>query len=216
MKVIIIGCGRVGSTLARALDAEGHDVVVLEEDSAAFQRLGPKFRGRTVVGVVFDRDVLLNAGIENADAVAAVTASDNANAVVARIAQQIYHVPKVVARLSDPRRAELFRRLGLPTISPTTWGVERIAQILCYPHFDPVLSFGSGEVNVIDVEATPALVGRTVNNITAPGETCVVAITRGGAAFIPTLGTVFQKGDLIHLAVLSSAKERLSGLLGLK
>jgi trk system potassium uptake protein TrkA len=215
MKIIIIGCGRMGAGLARTLSLRGHAVTVVDNDPTAFERLGPAFKGQTVVGVGFDRDVLLKAGIERADGLAAVSASDEANVVAARIARQVFRVPRVVARLYDTRKAEIYQRLGLQTIAPITWGIHQIADLLCYSPLDTILSLGSGEVDVVKTEIPPLLVGRTVNELTVPGEVQVVAISRGGTTFLPTLGTVFQDGDLVHLVVLAASADRLRVLLGL-
>ena len=215
MKVIIMGCGRVGELLSRLMADEGHDVVVVDYDESALERLGPNFKGRKVVGIGFDRDVLLDAGIEQADAFAATSSSDSANIVAARIARNIFHVPKVVARLFDPRRAEIYRRLGLVTISSTAWGAERIHELLTHADLDPVMTFGNGEVSMVSIDAPPHLAGRMVGHIIVPGEIRVVAITREGQAFIPTRGTEFRGGDVIHLVVLSSAMERLETMLGM-
>ena len=214
MKIIIIGCGRVGSGLAQALCLRRHTVTVVDRDPAAFERLGPTFKGKTVIGIGFDRDVLIKAGIERADGLAAVTASDEANVVAARLASQFFRVPRVVARLYDPRKAEIYKRLGLQTISTTTWGINRIADLLCYSEFEPVLSLGS-EVDLIAVDVPQLLVSRAVKDLVVSGEVHVVAISRGGKTFLPTLGTVFQEGDLLHLAVLSASADRLKTLLGL-
>jgi len=215
MRIIIIGCGRMGAGLAQTLNLNGHSVTVVDKDPVAFERLGPAFKGQTVVGVGFDRDVLLQAGIKRADGLAAVTASDEANVVVARLASQVFHVPRVVARLYDTRQAEIYRRLGLQTIAPITWGVHQLADLLCFSPLDTVLSLGSGEVDVVKTEIPLLLVGRTVNELTVPGEIQVVAISRGGTTFLPTLGTVFQNGDLVHLVVLAASADRLRALLGL-
>ena len=215
MRFIIIGCGRVGAGLAQTLSLQGHNVIVVDNDPAAFERLGPAFKGQTVVGVGFDRDVLLQAGIERADGLAAVTDSDEANVVAARLASQVFRVPRVVARLYDTRQAEIYRRLGLQTIAPVTWGIHQIADLLCYSPLDTVLSLGSGEVDVVKTEIPPLLAGRTVNELTVPGEIQVVAISRGSTTFLPTLGTVFQNGDLVHLVVLAASADRLRALLGL-
>jgi trk system potassium uptake protein TrkA len=215
MNIIIMGCGRVGEQLSRILAGDGHQVAVIDSDPAALARLGPQFKGRTVKGVGFDQAVLLSAGIQQADAFAATSSSDNVNIVSARIAHHIFHVPRVVARLYDPRRAEIYKRLGLITISSTTWGAERIRELLTHAALDSVITFGRGEVSVINVEVPPQLVGRLVKHVTLPGEANVVAITRRGQAMIPTLGTEFRPGDILHLAVLASAMEQVEALLGL-
>ncbi len=215
MKVIIIGCGRVGEQLARLLVDEGHQVVVIDYDARALARLGPNFKGQRIAGVGFDRDVLIKAGIEQADAFAAASSSDNANIIAARIAHNIFHVPRVVARLFDPQRAEIYRRLGMLTISSTTWGAERIRELLTSAELDPIISFGSGEVSLVNIEIPSHLVGRMVKDLTVSSEIHVVAITRQGAAFIPTLGSQFKEGDVIHVVILASALERFKTLLGL-
>jgi trk system potassium uptake protein TrkA len=215
MKVIIMGCGRVGVQLARLLVDEGHEVAVIDYDANALTYLGPNFKGQKIIGVGFDRDILLKAGIEHADAFAAASSSDNANILAARIAHNIFHVPRVVARLFDPQRAEIYRRLGMLTISSTTWGAERIRELLTSAEIDPVHSFGSGEVSLVNIEVPPQLVGRMVKDLTVSSEISVVAITRQGEAFIPTLGSQFKDGDLIHVAILASALDRFKILLGL-
>lgn len=216
MRVVIMGCGRVGEQLARLMADEGHNVAVIDYDASALARLGPHFKGQTVRGVGFDRDVLIRAGIEQADAFAATSASDNANIVAARIARNIFHVPRVVARLFDPRRAEIYSRLGIFTISSTTWGAERIREIFSFAELDPLMTFGSGEVFMFSVDATPQLVGRLARDLTVPNEIMVVAITREGRAFLPTTGSQFRQGDVIHLAVLASSIDRIRDLLGLQ
>lgn len=215
MKIIIIGCGRIGSGLAQTLSLQRHAVTVVDKDPAAFERLGPAFKGRTVPGIGFDRDVLLQAGIERTDALAAVTASDEANVVAARLASQIFRVPRVVARLYDPRKAEIYRRLGLQTISPVTWGIHRIAELLSYSQLESVVSLGGGGVDIVEAEVPPLLVGRTVKELTVAGEIIVVAISRGDITFLPTLGAVFQEGDRVHLAVEAASVDRLRTLLAM-
>ncbi|MBN1147644.1 MAG: TrkA family potassium uptake protein [Anaerolineales bacterium] len=215
MNVIIMGCGRVGEQLSLLLSNEGHQVVVIDYDPRALARLGANFKGRTALGVGFDRDVLISAGIEGADAFAATSSSDNANIIAARIARNYFRVPRVVARLYDPRRAEIYQRLGLLTISSTTWGAERIRELLTHSDFDPVLTFGSGEISLLSLEAPYHLAGKMVKHMTIPGEIQVISITRQGHAFMPLGGTEVRSGDILHLAVLASAMERIKELLGL-
>ena len=215
MKIIVMGCGRVGEAVSRLMTNEGHAVVVIDYDAAALDRLGPDYGGRRIQGVGFHRQVLLEAGIEQADAFVATSSSDNANIVAARLARSVFRVPKVVARLFDPRRAEIYRRLGLVTISSTIWGAERIHELLTHGNLDPVLTFGSGEVCLLSVEIPEHLVGRTVSQLTVSGEISVAALTRGDRAFIPTLGTTLKARDVAHLTVLASAMERLEEWLGL-
>jgi trk system potassium uptake protein TrkA len=216
MKVIIMGCGRVGEQLAHLLVDGGHQVSVIDYDPTALARLGDGFKGQKVVGVGFDKDVLMKAGIEQTDAFAAASSSDNANIVAARIAHNIFHVPRVVARLYDPQRAEVYRRLGMLTISSTTWGAERLRELLTSAELDPVISFGSGEVSLVNIEIPPQLAGRMVRDLTVSNEVSITAITRQGAAFIPTMGSQFKERDIVHAAVLASALERFKTLLGLE
>lgn len=213
MKIIIMGCGRVGEQLARLMADEGHDVVVIDIAARALERLGATFKGRRIEGVGFDREVLVNAGIETVDAFAATSSSDNANIIAARIARNIFRVPRVVARLYDPRRAEIYQRLGLLTISSTTWGAERIRQMLTHSHLDPVKTFGNGEVCLLSAEVPLHWPGHMVKEIIIPGEIQMLAITRAGHAFIPLSGTEFHGGDVVHLAVLASSLERYKEMM---
>lgn len=213
MRIIIVGCGRMGASLAKTLALRGHNVTVVDTDPTAFEHLDVTLHCTTVVGVGFDRDVLLQAGIKHADGLAAVTASDETNVVAARVANQVFHVPRVVARLYDPGKADIYRRLGLQTIAPVTWGINRIADLLCYSQFDPILSLGS-DVDIVEIDVPPQLVGRTVKDLTIPTEVHIVAISRGGKTFLPASGTAFQSGDMVHLAVLAASADRLKAMLG--
>ncbi len=214
MNVIIMGCGRVGEQLGRLLIAEGHQVTVIDPSAAALEHLGSDFKGRKIKGIGFDRDVLLQAGIATADAFAAASSSDNANILAARIARNIFSVPRVVARLYDPRRAEIYERLGLRTISSTTWGAERIMEILIHSELDPILTFGNGEVNIVAIEIPGHWSGRQVKQLMVPGEINVINITRKGKAFIPIMGTELHADDLVHLVVSTDAMDRFNMMFG--
>jgi trk system potassium uptake protein TrkA len=216
MKIIIVGCGRMGAALAQDLIRRGHGVAVVDKEPAAFERLVPWFTGETVAGIGFDRTVLLQAGIELADGLAAVTDSDETNVVTARAAKQFFRVPKVVARLYDPRKAEIYRRLGVQTISQVTWGVNRVVELLCYSRLETLISLGSGEVDIVETELPQLLAGRPVAEVTVPGEITVVAISRQGKTFMPTPSTEMLDGDMIHLAILVASGDRLKALLGLR
>jgi trk system potassium uptake protein TrkA len=214
MRILIIGCGRVGAGLAKTLIGRGHSVTVVDKDPLAFEKLGDHFKGQMIFGIGFDREVLLKAGIERADGVAAVTSSDEANVVASRIARDFFHVPRVVARLYDVRQAEIYKRLGIQTIAPTGWGINRIADLLLYSPLETVFSLGSGEVELVVAEVPQLLVGKTVRDLTVVGEIHVVSITRANKTFLPTLGTIFREGDLLYLAVLTTSTNRLKELLG--
>ena len=216
MRVIIVGCGRMGSELALQLSHDSHDVTVVDIDPQAFYRLGPAFKGRTVEGVGFDRDVLVRAGVERTDALAALTSGDNRNVITARVARNVFRVPKVIARLYDPRRAEIYQRLGLQTVSSTAWGVSRAIQLLVHAELNVAISLGNGEVEMLEMELPLHWVSRTVNNVNVPGEVSVTAITRQGKTFIPTLGTVFQEGDRVAIAILATSRGRLEDLMALR
>jgi trk/ktr system potassium uptake protein len=214
MHMIVIGCGRMGAGLAQTLAQRSHVVTVVDSDPSAFERLGSAFNGRTVAGVGFDRDVLLQAGITGADGLAALTASDEANVVAARLARQVFHVPRVVARLYDPRKAEIYRRLGILTISTTAWGIQRIAELLCYSDLDVILSLSS-EVDLVQLNVPPLLVGRTAQTLVVPGEVNLIAFERAGKVLLPTPGMTFQEGDVMYLAVLAASADRLKAMLAL-
>ncbi len=216
MKVIVMGCGRIGSQVSQLLSEQGHAVTVIDHDDNSEGRLGPNFKGKVIKGLGFDKNILHEAGIEQAEAFVAASQSDNANIVAARTARNVFHVPRVVARLYDPRRAEIYQRLGLTTISSTNWGAERIYQVLTHTQIDVWNTFGSGEVALVHVEIPPQLNGRSVQNLNVPGEVMVVAITRDEKAFVPTSGSEFHEGDLVNLIVLSSAMDRLESLLGME
>jgi trk system potassium uptake protein TrkA len=214
MKIIVIGCGRTGAGLARVLDRAGHTVTVVDSDESAFARLGSTFGGRPITGVGFDHDVLREAGIDRADGVAAVTGDDEVNAVVARLAGRIFRVPKVVARLYDPRKAQIYQRLNVQVVAPTHWGIHRAADLLTFSDVGALMSLGTGEVDLVEVEVPHLLAGRRLDELTAPGEVLPVAISRAGKTFIPTSGTTMAAGDIVHLAVVATSRGRLESMLG--
>jgi trk system potassium uptake protein TrkA len=214
MKVVVAGCGRMGAELALRF-SEAHEVTVVDRDARAFSRLGPGFRGRTVEGVAFDREVLLRAGVESSDALAAVTSGDNANILIARVARNVFRVPTVVARVYDPRRAKIYRRLGLQTVSTTAWGVVRMTQLIAHRELNVIRSLGEGEVELVEQEVPAHWVGRSVGQVSVPGEISVAAILRRGGGLLPAPGTMFERGDRAVIAVLPTARVRLEHLLGL-
>jgi len=216
MKIIIMGCGRVGLQVSHLLVRIGHDVTVIDHDANALARLGADFKGRIVRGLGFDKNVLLEAGVETAEGFVAASSSDNANIVAARIARNIFRVPRVVARLYDPVRAEVYQRLGLTTISSTAWGAERIVEVVTHTDLDVLNIFQDNGATMVRVEAPAMLGGHRVSNLNIPSEVLVTAITRNDHTFIPVSGTEFQEGDLLFIAVIPSAMKRLEELLGLE
>ncbi len=215
MRVIIVGCGKLGSGLALNLIPKGHKVAVIDNNPEAFSLLGKNFKGETIEGVGFDRDVLEKAQIRMTDAVVACSKSDEANAIIGRISRNVYKVPHVISRLYDPRKAEIYQSLGIQTISTTTWGVHRVTELLSYNQLDSVLSIGNSNVELVRIETPALLVGKTVKELTVAGETKVVAITRANKTFLTTMGTVLEKQDIIYIAVEVSFTSRLKSLLGL-
>lgn len=216
MRIVIVGCGRIGSGLAQALDKAGHEIYVIDNNPAAFGKLNPAFTGKTIEGVGFDRDVLLKARIDRADAVAAVTSSDESNAVIAQLARDAYRVPKVVARMYDRQKAEIYRRLGVLTLSSTAWGIRRAMDLINYSPLNTVLSLGSGDVDLVEIEVPALLIGRQARELMLAGEATVAAVVRGNKTFIPTMGTTFENGDLIYLTVATASAGRLKRLLGME
>ena len=215
MRFIVIGCGRWGAGLARTLVERGHDTCVVDVDSRAFDRLGDAIGGERIVGSGLDRDVLVAAGIERASGLAAVTFSDEINVAVARAAREVFRVPKVVARLYDPQKANIYRRLGIETISTIEWGINRIADSLSYSTLEVSESIGHGGVDIAEVEVPPLLAGRKVAELTVPGEAHVIALSREGQTFLPTEGTLLAAGDRAHLVLVPASVGRLTRLLGI-
>ena len=215
MKIMIIGCGRQGTELAKTLCQNESEITVVDNDQAAFERLGSPFRGQIICGDGLDREVLIKGGIERVDGLAALTASDDINIVVARLARQVFRVPRVVARVHDPLKAEIYRRLGVLTVTPVALGTRRFAELLTFSPLVPIKRLGNGEVGIVEMDVPPNLVGRMVIELTVQNEIFVAAITRDDKTFMPTLGAIFQEKDVIHLVVAASSMARLKALLGL-
>lgn len=204
----------MGRGLAERLHRQGHAVTIVDRDAEQLDELGDDFGGERIVGVGFDRGVLTRAGVERAGAVIACTASDEANIVVARIAHGTYRVPRVIARLYDISKAETYRRLGIQTISTTDWGIRHACELLTYQEADTVLEVGSGSVQIVRADIPPLLEGKNVRELTAPGEVQVISVSRSSETFVPTLGTVFEHGDIAYFAVASKALPKLAHMLG--
>jgi len=215
MKIIIVGCGKLGSGLAQNLIRKGHTVTIIDSNPESFELLGKDFKGKTIVGIGFDKEVLEKAQIRVSDAIVACSKSDEANALIGRISRNIYKVPHVISRLYDPRKAEIYHTLGIQTISTTTWGIHRVTEMLSYNQLDSVLTIGDSNVELVRIETPDLLIGKTVNELTVIGEIQVVAISRKNKTFLPTIGTALQKYDVIYLSVLSTSAKRLKYLLGM-
>lgn len=213
MNIIIVGCGKVGSGLALQLAGQGHNVTVVDRNEAARKRLGANFHGRFIAGVEFDREVLLQAGIETADGLAATSPDDETNIVVANIARRFFHVPNVVARIANPAQADVFSRLGMQTVAPTNWTIQRTADILTHATLQSVLTLGGGEMDVMCVDIPPALVGHGVRELNIINETQVIAVVRHGRALFPTSGLTLEPGDCVYVAAMSSGSDQLQQMV---
>ncbi len=213
MRIIIAGCGRVGALLATHLSLEGHDVAVIDHDPATFDRLGAGFAGTTHAGKAFDHATLIDADTEHADAFCAVTSGDNSNVVAAKVAKEFFRVPRVVARIYEPRRADIYRRLGIPAVSSVAWSKNEILSILLHPNATRDASFGDGEVKLLSIEVPPRLDGREISSIEVPGEIVPVAIVRSGRSHIPTAGSCVRAGDILHAVVTEQSAKRFVEML---
>ena len=199
-----MGCGRVGSTLAKDFQALGHSVAVIDQDREAFRRLGADFNGLTVAGVGFDRDTLIEAGIERADAFAAVSNGDNSNIVAARVARETYGVKNVVARIYDPGRAEIYQRLGIPTVATVLWTTDQIMRRLIPAGARSEWQDASGKVQLAEMHIHPQWLGSPATLIEKNTPARVAFITRLGDGLIPDEHTVLQEGDVVHVLVLDT------------
>ena len=202
--VIVVGCGRVGSGLAVSLSAEGHSVAVVDRSSRAFRRL-KDWDGTRIVGSGFDRDVLEEAGALDADALAAVTSGDNTNILTVRIARETYKIPNVVARIYDPRRAEIYQRLGIPTVATVTWTIDQVRRRLLTDEDARDWSDPTGRLTLIERSLPEAWAGRSLCDLEQPGRLSLVAVTRAGVPRLDARELVGQEGDVLHLAVLDDA-----------
>lgn len=203
-----MGCGRVGSTLTRSLEARGHSTAVIDSNPDAFRRLGPTFNGVTVTGMGFDRGVLREAGIERADAFAAVSSGDNSNIMAARVAREMFHVRTVVARIYDPRRAEVYERLGIPTVATVTWAADQVLRRILPAGSEPAWRDPSGRLRLDNVYAPFAWVGHPVEKLESRAGVRVAFLTRLGAGELVTGETVIQEGDYLSLFIVDSEAER--------
>jgi trk system potassium uptake protein len=199
--IVIMGCGRVGSTLAHNLEARGHSVAVIDQDANAFRRLGPDFRGATVTGIGFDGDVLRQAGIERADAFAAVSSGDNSNIISARLARETFGVSRVVARIYDQKRAEVYERLGIPTVATVRWTADRIFRHLVPDGHGEVFRDPTSTVSIIEVPVHRDWIGREVRSLEDVAGARVAYLARFGIGSLPTASTVLQEGDQIFMVV---------------
>ena len=215
MHVVVVGCGRVGSGLARILEDGGHTVAVIDKAQKSFRRLPEGFTGKTVLGVGFDRDLLREAGIEEAGALAAVTSGDNSNIMVARTAREVFGVEKVVARIYDPRRAAIYERLGIPTIATVQWTTDRVLRRILPEAPTTEWTDPSASIVLIERPVRASWAGRRLLDLEMAGTARVVALSRLGVGQIPAPDLVTQEGDVVYMAVgadqIAELDEHLSG-----
>ncbi|MFI5888640.1 potassium channel family protein [Actinoplanes sp. NPDC051513] len=201
MHVVIMGCGRLGSTLAHNLESRGHSVAVIDQNADAFRRLGSDFGGITVTGVGFDRDVMRAAGIERADAFAAVSSGDNSNIISARLARETFGVSRVVARIYDSRRAQVYERLGIPTVATIRWAADRMVRHLVPEGTVEVFRDPTSVVSIVEVPMHRDWVGRPLKSLEDATGSRVAYLMRFGMGTLGNPSTVIQDGDQIFMLV---------------
>ncbi|MDJ0463221.1 TrkA family potassium uptake protein [Streptomyces sp. H27-C3] len=211
MHVVIMGCGRVGAALAQTLEQQGHTVAVIDQDPTAFRRLGSGFGGRRVNGVGFDQDTLREAGIEEAGAFAAVSSGDNSNIIAARVAREMFAIENVAARIYDPRRAEVYQRLGIPTVATVRWTADQMLRRLLPSGAEPLWRDPSGGVQLAEVHTSPAWIGHKISKLQEETGVRVAFLTRLGEAILPTSQTVLQEGDLVHVMMHTEDIAKVEG-----
>ncbi|KIF77162.1 potassium transporter TrkA [Streptomyces sp. 150FB] len=209
MHIVIMGCGRVGAALAQTLEQQGHTVAVIDQDPTAFRRLGAGFGGRRVSGVGFDQDTLREAGIEEAGAFAAVSSGDNSNIIAARVAREMFGIDNVAARIYDPRRAEVYQRLGIPTVATVRWTADQMLRRLLPSGAEPLWRDPSGGVQLAEVHTAPSWVGQRISTLQEETGVRVAFLTRLGEAMLPTSQTVLQEGDLVHVMMRTDEIEKV-------
>ena len=212
-QIIVVGCGRVGVELALSLYRKGHTVSMVDMNPRSFDRLGPEFRGRTVQGEGIDQDALRRAGIETADALAAVTSSDSVNIVCSRIARNFYHLKHVIARVYNPVRMPIYESLGLQTIASSSWGARRIEQLILHPGLQSVFSVGHGEVQIYEISVPEAWSGHKASELLPEHNVQLVSIVRGGHAYLPDLQTILQTHDLLQVSATAEGAALLQGFI---
>ena len=208
-----MGCGRVGILLTQELCKAGHEVAVIDKNASAFDRLPPDFEAKKVVGLGFDRTVLEEAGIEEADAFIAVSSGDNSNIVSARVAREHYHVEKVMARIYDPARADIYERLNIPTIATVRWGVKQMLLMLTHTREEIKEGMAGGTLLRVRLPVPGHLIGKHVAQLNADGKILVAGVDRGGSGFIPEADSTFQDGDVAHIVLHKDSMELLDELM---
>jgi trk system potassium uptake protein TrkA len=211
--IVIMGCGRVGAALAMALEERGHSVAIIDQLAEAFRRLDPAFEGKKVTGLGFDRDTLTQAGIEDAYAFAAVANGDNSNIVAARVVRETFGVQNVVARIYDPHRAEIYQRLGIPTVATVRWTTDQVLRRLLPMGATDEFHDASGQVTLAQVDVHPGWIGRAVHVLEEASGSRVAFLTRYGEGVVPTATTVLQENDEVHVLAMADDLARVERVL---
>jgi trk system potassium uptake protein len=207
--VVIMGCGRVGSTLARSLEDRNHTVAIIDTNPDAFRRLGASFNGTKITGVGFDRDVLDVAGIDKADAFAAVSSGDNSNIIAARVAREGFGIQQVVARIYDPGRAEVYQRLGITTVATVKWTADQVLRRLLPGQTEPDYRDPTGTIRIDAVPVGAAWVGSQTLAFQEQSGSRIAWIDRLGEGILPTRTSVLQEGDVLHLVMREGTADRV-------
>jgi trk system potassium uptake protein len=210
--IVILGCGRVGSLIAHILEDQGHSVAIIDQDPEAFRKLRPGFKGTKVTGIGFDRDVLAEAGIERAEAFAAVSSGDNSNVIAARVARESFAVQRVVARIYDPRRAEVYQRLGIPTVATVAWTADQMLRKLIPEGAVSLWRDPTGAVVLAEVAYSDSWLGHKVCDLESAAQTRIAFISRLGEAIIPSPSQVLQEGDVVHVIAGESSLSRIAAV----
>jgi trk system potassium uptake protein TrkA len=211
--IIVVGCGRLGAELAMSLSQQKYDVAIIDSDHQAFQRLDPNFRGQAVEGEGLDQDSLERAGIKHAYGFAAVTTLDSINIVTCRIARDIYHVPRIVARLYNPTRASIYQKLNLQTVASSSWAAQRVEQTILNPGLQSVYSAGNGEVHLYELIIPEELAGKKINELLPSGESVISGLTRAGRAQLPKSEQTLEAHDILLITATTQGAGVLQKLL---
>jgi trk system potassium uptake protein TrkA len=212
--IVIMGCGRVGSTLAHSVEAKGHSVAVIDVHAEAFRRLGPDFTGLTVTGIGFDREVLIAAGIERADAFAAVSSGDNSNIISARLARETFGVQRVVARIYDQKRAEVYERLGIPTVATVRWTADRMLRHVVPEGNAEIWRDPTSTVAIVEVPVHAGWISRPIRALEDATGARVAYIMRFGVGALPTASAVLQDGDQVFMLLTDDLIAPVSKIAG--
>jgi trk system potassium uptake protein len=208
--IVIMGCGRVGSTIAHILEDRGNSIAIIDRDPEAFRRLRSGFKGEKVTGIGFDRGVLIQAGIERADAFAAVSSGDNSNIIAARVVRETFGIQRVAARIYDSRRASVYERLGIPSVATVRWTADQMLRKLLPEGSEPLWRDPTGKIVLAEVAFSPVWIGEQVKSVEARTLTRIAFVDRLGEAFVPDAGTVLQEGDVIHVIAREADLDRIA------